>query len=338
MILGHLTTFDRTGVREAMTGVRCPACAKASMHPWRNATASDVRLAAQPTYRLNRCGFCGSAQIAPCEIIDEGAASYEAGTYTPVPTRFDPLIELARRLIDSDRLRLVGPLKTGASVLEVGAGDGRFLDALARRGYRVSGIEPSAPFAARARSRGLDVESASVEDATVAAGSQDAVINWHVLEHLREPSTALERAREWLVPAGTLVVAVPNLSSLQALIGNDHWFHQDVPRHRCHFSASGARLLLERSGFAIRSVHHILLEHNLLGMHQTLLNLCTSKPNVLFNTVKRNLSYESRFLCAWDVGITTLVGIPLVPVAAALELVAGACRRGGTLVVRAERR
>ncbi len=321
-----------TIAEEAESDLHCPACAKAAMRPWRRATASDVRLAAQPTYRLDRCGFCGSARIAACEIIDEGAASYEAGTYLPAPTRFDPLIELTRRLIDSDRVRLVGPLRTGASILEVGAGDGRFLDALERRGYRVSGIEPSTPFAARARSRGLDVEPVSVEDASVAADSQDAVIVWHVLEHLREPSRALERAREWLVPDGTLIVAVPNLSSLQAVIGNDRWFH------RCQFSARGARLLLERSGFAIRSVHHILLEHNLLGMHQTLLNRCTSKPNVVFNTVKRNLSYESRVLRVWDLGITTLVGIPLVPVAAALELMAGACRRGGTFVVRAERR
>jgi SAM-dependent methyltransferase len=308
------------------------------MRPWRSATASDVNLAAQPTYRLDRCGFCGSARIAAGEIIDEGAAAYEAGTYLPAPMRFDPLIEVTRRLIDSDRLRLVEPLRTGGSILEVGAGDGRFLAALARRGYRVSGIEPSTPYAARAQSRGLDVEPVSVEDASVAARSQDAVIVWHVLEHLREPSTALERAREWLVPGGTLIVAVPNLSSLQAVIGQDRWFHQDVPRHRCQFSARGARLLLERSGFAIRSVHHILLEHNLLGMHQTLLNRCTSKPNVLFNTVKRNLSYDSRVLRAWDLGITTLIGIPLVPIAAALEVVAGACRRGGTFVVRAERR
>ena len=57
-------------------------------------------------------------------------------------------------------------------------------------------------------------------------------------------------------PAGTLVVAVPNLGSVQARIGGDRWFHQDVPRHRTHLTPAGASALLDapaiaRSGCAI---------------------------------------------------------------------------------------
>src|SRR5436190_2159200 len=91
----------------------------------------------------------------------------------------------------------------------------------------------------------VDCGTASLADAVQLEGldlepaSQDAVVLWHVLEHLADPGEALRRIRRWLRPSGALVVAVPNLSSLQARIGGDRWFHQDVPRHRTQFSRAG---------------------------------------------------------------------------------------------------
>ena len=85
----------------------------------------------------------------------------------------------------------------------------------------------------------------TVEEATFPPGEADLVVLWHVLEHLDVPAATLDRIRGWLKPGGRLVVAVPNISSVQAQIGEDRWFHQDVPRHRVHFSPEGLGALLE---------------------------------------------------------------------------------------------
>ena len=70
--------------------------------------------------------------------------------------------------------------------------------------------------------------------------SLDAAIAWHVLEHLDDPARPWRGSARGCARAAGVVVACPNLASLQARIGGDRWFHQDVPRHRTHFTASRA--------------------------------------------------------------------------------------------------
>ncbi|MBS1868985.1 MAG: class I SAM-dependent methyltransferase [Actinobacteria bacterium] len=311
----------------------CVACGRASMLPWRAARPSDARLAALPAYELLRCAACGTAAVAPAQRGRETAPLYSEGTYR-MRGRLDALLEPLRRLIDRDRLRAIGRLPAHAQVLEVGAGDGRLLAALAARGQRVGGIEPSAPYAAAARARGLDVATVGVEAAERAPESADAVVLWHVLEHLDDPAAALQRARAWLRPGGRLVIAVPNRASWQASLGGDRWFHQDVPRHLTHFTPRGLSALLERCGFRVTRTRHLLLEHNALGMWLTLLNRLTRERDVAFRLLKR-----ARRGCgargAADVALTLLAGPLLAPLAVALELLAGLLRRGGTIVVLA---
>jgi SAM-dependent methyltransferase len=220
-------------------------------------------------------------------------------------------------------------------VLEIGAGDGRLLAALARRDHRVAGIEPSAPFAAAARARGLDVETVRVEDAVRPAGACGAIVLWHVLEHVDDPAATLRRAHGWLQPGGRLVVAVPNLASWQARIGGDRWFHQDVPRHQTHFTPQGLAALLERCGFRVARVRQLVLEHNALGMWQTLLNRVTGERDVAFRLLKGTTPRELGG--ARDVLATVTLGALLVPVAIAAETLAGLAGRGGTMVVQAVR-
>jgi hypothetical protein len=174
-----------------------------------------------------------------------------------------------------------------------------------------------------------------IDDAELAAGSQDGVVVWHALEHLDRPEEALGRLHGWLRPGGSLVVAVPNLASAQARIGGDRWFHQDVPRHRVHLTPPGAAALLERSGFRVERVRHVLVEQNPLGMWQTLLNRLTRERDFAFRALKRDLGPAARGSRARDWAVTLLAGPLLAPVAVIAELVAGACRRGGSIVVQA---
>ncbi len=131
------------------------------------------------------------------------------------------------------------------------------------------------------------------------------------------------------------MLACPNLASLQARIGGDRWFHQDVPRHRTHFTAAGLRLLLERSGFRLERMAHLLVEQNPLGMWQTLLNRLTRERDVAFRALKRDLGRGPGV--GRDLAVTAVAGPLLVPVAVALELAAGLAGRGGSVVAVASR-
>ena len=91
--------------------------------------------------------------------------------------------------------------------------------------------------------------------------------------------------------------------------------------------------MLRRNGYEVDRTRHLLLEHNLLGMWQTLLNRLTSAPNAFFRFLKRQSHPAGRQAALRDAAVVILAGPPLVPVAVALELFAAARRRGGTVVV-----
>jgi SAM-dependent methyltransferase len=227
---------------------------------------------------------------------------------------------------DRRRLRMLAEAAAPpGALLDAGAGRGRFVLAARRAGWRAEGLEPAA------RDAVVGLRRASIEDAPIAEGSLDAVVLWHVLEHLDDPAAALARVRGWLRPGGGLLVGVPNLGSLQARLGGERWFHLDPARHRVHLTAEGTRALLERTGFAPVAEHHVLLEHNPFGMWQTLVNRAARQPSHLFAVLKREARPDAQSLAV------TLAALPLAPLAAALELAAGLARRGGTIAVSARR-
>jgi len=176
--------------------------------------------------------------------------------------------------------------------------------------------------------RGLRIVEV-LEDARVAPASLGAITLWHVLEHVEDPAAALERLRGWLAPGGVLLVGVPNLGSWQARLGGPRWYHLDLPRHRTHFTAEGIAALLARCGYEVEAVEHRLLEHNPFGMWQSLVSRLTPTPSWLYGLLKRSAPVDAR-----DAAIT-LALLPLAPVAFALERVAAAAHRGGTVAVRA---
>jgi SAM-dependent methyltransferase len=305
------------------------------MDRWRVAHEVVAGRATETSWALRRCRDCGTAALPEPDAASVGTELYDAGGYAEQPGGRDRLLQPLRRIADRERLRLLGPLPSAARVIEVGAGRGRLIAVLRAEGHDAVGIEPASTSSREAISRGLPVERRALVDADFPSEEADAVVLWHVLEHLEDPHAALGQVRRWIKADGRLVVAVPNLRSLQAQIGGDRWFHQDVPRHRTHFTAPGLKLLLHRSGFSPTRTRHMIIEQNWLGMWSTLLNRLTVDRDVPFRFVKRDLRYSTRREAAWDAFTSVIAGIPLIPIAVALELAAGFGGRGGTVVVHA---
>jgi SAM-dependent methyltransferase len=251
------------------------------------------------------------------DAYESSPAPRLAGAAGPILSRFDGV-----------RLALLGPPR--GTLLDIGAGRGRFVASARAAGWSASGIEPSARGVEAARSvYGLELERASLADAS---GTYDAISMWHVLEHLDDPGGALARVASLLPAGGVLLVGVPNLASVQARVGRGRWFHLDLPRHRTHFTPAGLRSLLERHGFTVEREQHALLEHNPFGLWQTLANCVTRTPSWLFNALKRNAPL------AHPDALITLVLLPLVPLCVVTEALFGRAGRGGTIAVVARRR
>ena len=297
------------------------------MEAWLSVRRADRRATA-PRYRLDRCRACGTA-VTVGRSRHDATGLYRGGAYAAPPAPVDLLLEPLRRLGDAAVLRALGPLAPGSRVIEIGSGDGRLLRRLAEQGHSVVGIEP---YAAQGDTP-LPVRDTAVEALGAPTGVADIAVLWHVLEHLDDPALGLRRAVEMLGRHGRVVVSVPNLDSLQARIGGPRWFHLDVPRHAVHFTRSGLMSLFRRCGLVVTRVCNLVLDQNLLGAAQTLLNRLTREQNVAFRTLKRDLAdVPTR-----DLVVSALAAVPAALAGSLLETAAMAAGLGGALVVHAER-
>ena len=154
-------------------------------------------------------------------------------------------------------------------VLDVGCSTGAVGAALAReRGVEVVGIESDPAFAAEARTRLAGVVEGDAEDVLAEGadlGRFDCVVAADVLEHLRDPWTALARSVELLEPGGAVVVSLPNVRFFETFwqLGvRGRW-----PRRaegifdRTHlrwFTLRDARELLEGAGLEVTEVRSLI--------------------------------------------------------------------------------
>jgi SAM-dependent methyltransferase len=299
--------------------VSCPACGGA-LAPWISVPAGEP--ADARTFPLSRCASCASAVTRG---DPPGPEAYEEGMYSPEEPRASGLVAAFQRATVGQPVRILrrAGAPAGGRVLDAGAGRGRLVAALRDAGYDARGIEPSRRSASLAQAAGQPVERRAIEEHEDAG--LDAVVLWHVLEHVEDPRATVARMRSWLRPGGLLLLGVPNAASLQAQVGGPGWLHFDAPRHRVHFTPRGLGELLASEGFAPGPVHHVVWEQNPHSMWMSLLTRMGMRPGFPFHLLKRNIDPRPR-----DLALLAL-GIPLGPFAVALELAAAAARRGGTI-------
>lgn len=280
-------------------------------------------------FELLRCAHCASAVTTGAP---PGPEAYERGIYAPGAPRAAALVRALQGLVVGQAARTLrrAGLPPGARVLDAGAGTGRLVAALAGHGHAATGIEPSARSAAAAVAAGRAVSRVAIEDH--AEHGLDAIVLWHVLEHLDDPHAALVRLRGWLRPGGLVLLGVPNPASLQARIAGAAWMHWDVPRHRLHLTPRGLRALLAGAGLEQVHAEHLVWEHNPAAMWMALLSRLGLPPALPFHLLKRNARPRPR-----DLALLLVAGPVLLPVALLLEALAAAARRGGTVAVVARR-
>ncbi len=170
----------------------------------------------------------------------------------------EKLYQLVKRYSLRRKIALLEQLRTtNRTVLDIGSGTGDFLLAAKKKGWSVSGIEPSD----RARENALDKGIVLEEDWERNTKCTYQVITlWHVLEHLPNLELRIENIVSLLNEDGTLIVAVPNFRSYDANYYQKYWAAYDVPRHLWHFSQTAIKLLFAKHGLRITQVRPMIFD------------------------------------------------------------------------------
>lgn len=195
-------------------------------------------------YELKRCPRCGVVFTEPrCPAAaDWYARAYARG-----------LIERAPLGLDSWRVRTFRAhgLK-GGELLDAGCGDGHFLEAARKMGFKARGFDFDAAAIAKARARGLEARVSDFDAAfadPALKGRFDVVTLFDVLEHVPEPARFLCAAKALVRPGGHLVLTMPD--ERRPHPGTRERLDYP-PNHYTRWTPQALRAVLERQGLEVR--------------------------------------------------------------------------------------
>lgn len=211
----------------------CPLCGE-------EATASARH---HPLVTCKKCQLVRDPAIASSGVLATMEADWFGEETCHVPR--DPVTRLLDRA-NARRTMRRAKIAAGERVLDVGVGTGGTLTHLAEHGVNIEGCDISILVARHAEQRSRrKVWSCPVADVRDAF---DTIIASHVLEHQPEPIKFLRDIGEKLRPNGKLLLAVPNMASLDAK--SERWISYQ-PYHLLYFTPRTIRAAAKAAGFEV---------------------------------------------------------------------------------------
>jgi 2-polyprenyl-3-methyl-5-hydroxy-6-metoxy-1,4-benzoquinol methylase len=225
-----------------------------------NCPSSPIRLvfALRSGVRVVACQNCRlqfAEQYPEYHEADSDIYSHEY--FSPAITESE-----GRERIFAELLAEIESVLSGTGrLLDVGAGEGSLLKTAVDRGWKAEGTEISSAMVRYAQDHSnLTVHQGAIEDIPLTAGSYDAIVLNHVLEHVKNPRTTLERIAELLSPRGIVRIEVPNVASLSSHLKNaqsrlglkrDPWKHYSTGHHFWFFTPATLEHCLRSAGLSV---------------------------------------------------------------------------------------
>jgi 2-polyprenyl-3-methyl-5-hydroxy-6-metoxy-1,4-benzoquinol methylase len=238
-------------------------------------------------WRLWQCTTCGLVWLNPRPIAEDLSLIYKTyythGEYTrrhltsfrdrlrslvlhqvfgyekkrlpivPIVVYILGMFSFIREIVEWDTMGLSASER--GRLLDVGCGNGEFLNRMMLLGWDVTGVELDDRAARFARKEyGLDVRTSSLEACEFDDRSFDVVVMSHLIEHVYDPIAVLREAWRVLRPGGKVVIVTPNTKSLGHRIFMSHWRGLEVPRHIHIFNPQTMVSLCTKAGFGTHTI------------------------------------------------------------------------------------
>ncbi|ADZ83436.1 class I SAM-dependent methyltransferase [Cellulosilyticum lentocellum] len=134
-------------------------------------------------------------------------------------------------------------------ILEIGCGQGEFLEILKEFNVKPFGIENKKELVDRGIRKNLNIVQGFIEgkENVIQNGKFDAFLSFNFLEHQPNPNGMLQGIHENLVDEGVGIITVP---SFEYFIENDS-FYEFIRDHIAYYTEETLTFLLQKNGFQI---------------------------------------------------------------------------------------
>jgi len=249
-------------------------------------------------YLVNQCTHCQAIFLSPRPTNEQLSRAYDESYYGEQDHKFSPTVEKILDFFRSQRANIVTRyVLPPAKVLDIGCGNGRFLQYVRSKGkYQIYGVELPGKAADRAAAiEGIQLKKGTLEYDDFETETFDVITLFHVFEHLAEPVKTLEIIQKILKTDGKLIMSFPNIDSFQSNVFKGKWLHLDPPRHLFFFKPKDFVKEMQQYGFELVSETYFSTEQNPFGMQQSILNKLFKKRELLYEYLKGNDDYTKDY-------------------------------------------
>lgn len=143
-------------------------------------------------------------------------------------------------------LQLLGVYGNPKAILDVGCGNGGFVDFVLGQGLQIQGIELSESAVNIAQGFNLPVSKIDFFSNELEKYCFDCITMFEVIEHVPKTFAFIKRAEELLVPGGLLYLTTPNFNSVDRKVLGRRWrvFH---PEHLTYFTSKSLINLVKKN-------------------------------------------------------------------------------------------
>ena len=252
---------------EQNSGTACPVCGGAAHHEF---TGSDLMFGHAGNYNYSCCDQCGTVFQDPMPSAEQIAAFYPDEYEQYQPERAKRVKNLQRgalravhgyrhlevpavyiamgHVLGRTKYRDTPFYSAGHRALDIGCGNGKYLNKLCSLGWDAEGVEFNESAVDVCRSSGLTVFHGDLHSAAFPDASFDMVSARHVIEHIPDPNAFISEIARILRPGGCLYLRTPNSKALGRKPFGKYWYPNEVPRHLVLFASGNLTLLAGRHG------------------------------------------------------------------------------------------
>jgi SAM-dependent methyltransferase len=233
-------------------------------------TASPAMSYSVGAWHLKDCGKCGLVYLenppAYNALQDQWAWEKTSSAERERRRSAEPFVQrlsefvgyLRHKVFKRDKLSpLARRYFAPGAVVDVGCGDGKWLQRVGELGFVPSGVEVSDALAKEASAKAAKFGGRVVAGNAVDGLEQftDSTFTGAILisflEHESNPLALLVKLRRKLVAGGRMIVKVPNFGSWNRFFRGARWCGLRFPDHVNYFTPRTLREIIRRAGFKI---------------------------------------------------------------------------------------
>lgn len=224
-------------MNDTLTHTTCPICSQSEKTALQNYKEHFL-------VKCNSCGFVFSDIVPDSKLITSFYnTDYDRTSYfSPITAkRYEELLEQWE------------PYRKTGRLLDVGCGNGFFLEIAQQKGWDVYGIEVSADAVQICKDKNLSVFNGTIEEYTNEV-EFDIIVSIEVIEHLSYPKSFVDKINSLLRTGGLAYITTPNFNAVLRYRLKEQYDIIDFPNHLSYFTPKTIQQLFRTSGFETKHV------------------------------------------------------------------------------------